>query len=233
MEGGGSIEAEVMAPEFAEAATLPVKLVLLGTNFSTLSDTAVLRPGLYRSTLTLRHLPPGTYQPVVSRPGSKTLRPAPFRVEPGQVYRLRWDLSPDAVPGNLLRNPDFSMRWVDRNAPDFWRYDKARTSWVSDNIKAEAGMTYRVTADSGKPPARAVSIQWMAEHWLATGNSVPLEGGHATAMAPPGTHFVRLVISGKDDPAAGIDRLSLERIDRRQPTARQVSWRKTSSGRRG
>src|SRR5581483_228128 len=70
--GGAELEADVTAPKFPLSQTMPAKLVLLGTNFSTLSDLAEARRDGYQGVLHLRNLPPGTYRPVISRPGSKT-----------------------------------------------------------------------------------------------------------------------------------------------------------------
>jgi hypothetical protein len=45
-EAGAFIDAEVAAPEFSDAGTMPVKLAFLRTNFSTLSDMVAMRSGL-------------------------------------------------------------------------------------------------------------------------------------------------------------------------------------------
>ena len=83
--------------------------------------------------------------------------------------------------------------------------------FASDNIKAAAGETYRVTFSSREMPARRVALQWMAEHWLPIGDPVEVNISGATVSAQPKTHYVRLLVPGQEDPSRGIDSMFLER----------------------
>ncbi len=207
---GADLDAEVTVPDVAGMELLPVKLILLGTNFSTLSDTVASRSGVYQGRLQLRHLPPGTYQPVLSRSAAATLKPDPITVQSGQRVHLRWDLGPSAVPGNLIRNPDFQIRWIRTGAPDGWQYDAPNGYWRSDNIKVVPGATYRISIQVDGSAAKDVFAQWMAEHWLALGSPAELDlapsGKFSTAavVAPPKARYLKVGIRGPEDPRVRI-----------------------------
>jgi hypothetical protein len=161
----------------------------------------------------LRNLPTGEYQAILSRPGAKTLKLAPFALAPGQRLRVHWDLSKDSVAGNLLRNPDFSVRWVSDNAPDYWRYDKQSGAWIPDNVRVSEGTTYRVTVGSGAKSDRRVALQWMQQHWLPSGEPVRVVG-QTDAIGPRGIQYVRILIFGKDDPSLDIGSILVEKLHR-------------------
>ena len=193
----GTLDAEIAAGQTPGMEELPAKLAIAGGGVSTLSETVTLRPGVYLGHFFLRGLAPGSYTALLSRPGSRS-RPVSFTVRSAGASQFHWTLDADAIGGNRLRNPDFQLRWVTSKAPDYWRFDARRKSWISDNVQATAGKKYQVIDD----PAGAVSVEWMAEHWLAAAPAVnPFATHEGVVTAPEKTKYVRMLISGAEDPA--------------------------------
>jgi Zinc dependent phospholipase C. len=201
----GILDVEVTASQTTGMEDLPVKLAILGSTVSTLSDTITLRPGVYLGHIMLRGLLPGPSTVLLSRPGSRS-RWVTFTMQAGAARQFRWTLEADPVAGNRLRNPDFQQRWVTSKAPDYWRFDARKKLWISDNVQVNAGKKYRVTTD----PAGPVSVEWMAEHWLA---AAPAASASGTAMAPEKATYVRILIPGAGDPAMRFKSVSVHEVE--------------------
>jgi hypothetical protein len=89
---------------------LPAKVVLLGTDFSTLTapDGSFL----------FQHLPVGDYHMVALAPGA-TSTPMAVSLKGGGLTIPELTLMA-GKPGNLLRNADFQLHWSASEAPDHW-----------------------------------------------------------------------------------------------------------------
>jgi hypothetical protein len=99
------------------------------------------------------------------------------------------------------------MQWVTSKAPDYWRYDARRKVWISDNVLVRAGKKYQVTPD----PSGAVSVEWMAEHWLAAAPAVVPHD--PVLVAPEKAKYVRILISGPEDPATRFKELGVHQVE--------------------
>ena len=144
----GSIAASVSAPSAPMFELLPAKLVLLNTNYSTLSEASSIVGERYQGSFVLRNLPAGVYRAAIERVGAETLLTEPFNVTKGRVSHFDWQMKPSAPQDNLVQNPDFILRWVSRNAPDHWHFDSKDKCWVSDNIPVQAGKAYEFWAEA-------------------------------------------------------------------------------------
>lgn len=143
-------------PTFAGQVTVPpdaplpaqaVKVLLLGTPFSTLTDT--------NGTWQFRHLPEPGHCIAIERVGCATILNASTNVV----------LAASSPPGNLVRNPDFKLRWLTDAAPDYWTPIAASqklAGWESDNIRIRTNTVYRVGI-SGAAPGVQVGVRWRAE----------------------------------------------------------------------
>ena len=210
---GASLVAEVSAPNLEGMENLPAKLMVKGTDYSTLSEQSLPAFHTYRGVFYLRNIPPGTYYMAIERVGSETLQTieqTAVILKAGETDHENWNLRPSAIAwagiqgGNLVPNAKLTLRWVTPDAPDHWRYDAPHHQWVSDNIPITPGRIYRAgcalyprAADEG------VELQWMAHAWeISKVPNVPFDfskGTHTemSVTAPAGVIFVRVVIKAQ------------------------------------
>jgi len=205
-----SLVVTVTAPSLREHPLLPAKLVLLGTDYSTLSESVSAGSFDYTGSFRISHLPPGRYHAAVERPGSETLFPGEFVLEAGHELAMDWKLV--SAHGNLVQNSDFALHWVRPDAPDHWHYEPAKKSWISDNIPVVPGNHYLASmASSG---TALVHLEWMAQHWQTTGDAaIPLNDTTAPVdvLAPATAVYVRFVVVGADNPSIHIRSFSFVR----------------------
>lgn len=109
---------------------LPIKLVLLGTRFSTLCGDDSIR--------SLANLPLGKQTIVAFRDGHWQIRHE-LEVVPDAVSGVPAIFSDDRAP-NLVRNSAFEIRWLSKDAPDCWYPTK--TAWEGDLIPLKDGARY-------------------------------------------------------------------------------------------
>jgi hypothetical protein len=203
---GGSIVATVTAPALVDHPLLPAKLVLFGTDFSTLSSLDDSSQKQYAGTLLLRNIPPGTYNAAVERTGAKTIMLSPFTVRNGEQVHLTFNLQSSSPAGNLVQNPDYTLHWVSPSAPDHWRHEAQCHCWLSDNIPVLRGTEYSTYFVPGPRSDREVTIQWMAKHSERTADPpLRIPAGQRITDAvklttPPNAVYVRIAISGDASP---------------------------------
>jgi len=144
---GIELSGRVQSVTAESMARIPAKLLLHGTNVSTIADLS--------GRFTLRGLPPGLHALSVVQPGSATLHTNLMLTRP--MTNALFHLIPNE---NLVRNSDFSLRWVAENRPDFWT--KAGSLWEGEIVPLKVGRKYRVAADfSGNSEAEVV-VRWSA-----------------------------------------------------------------------
>ncbi|MBT9331554.1 hypothetical protein [Paracidobacterium acidisoli] len=214
-QSGASLTARVTAPALAEHPLLPAKIVLLGTDFSTLSSLNYSLPDQYAGTLLLRNLPPGTYRVAIERPGSQTLFPSAIVLRANERASFEWHLRAASPAGNVVPNADFSLRWVTPSAPDHWRHDDGCHCWRSDNIPVAHGNMYHVYVTAKGSAAQTVTLEWMAQHWKRTDDApVPVAAAQGSAnaeqiTAPATAVYARFVIAGDAPPENVLDGVAL------------------------
>ncbi len=109
---------------------LPIKIVLLGTKFSTLHDE--------RSEFIFHNLPLGHFTYIAHRDG-RWHQQHEFEVTKtrgiggGELHVDHWE-------PNLVRNSNFEIRWLSKDAPDCWYPTK--TAWEGDLIPLQDGARY-------------------------------------------------------------------------------------------
>jgi hypothetical protein len=205
-----SLFVAITAPTLSEHPLLPAKLVLLGTGYSTLSESVSVGTFGYTGSFHLSHLPPGRYRAAVERPGSETLFSGDLVLKAGHEVAVDWKLT--SAHDNLVQNPDFALRWVRPDAPDHWHYDAARKSWISDNIPVAVGSHY--VASMTEAAAPQIHLEWMAQHWKTTDDVailLPGTGAPADVLVPATAIYARFVIDGIEPPNTHIRSLSLTR----------------------
>jgi hypothetical protein len=192
--------------------SVPARLVLLNTPYSTLSVAQLPAFRSYRGKFVLRNLPPGTYRAAIERPGAQTLF-VPVVLKPGQAVRTTWQLEPSTQAGNLLRNPLMDLRWCTPDAPDHWRYDAPHHQWISENIPVTPNKTYRAGFEARTEPSSntppLIELQWMSQSWQ-TMNVPPVELKDTSAIVVPDKAiYVRFAIRQVKDPAGSLRLLHL------------------------
>jgi hypothetical protein len=207
---GATLIAGISAPAMSGMENLPAKLVILGTDYSTLSEQALPAFHTYRGVFSLRSLPPGNYRVAIERVGSRTLHIESVRLKAGETARATWKLEPARVPGNLAPNPDLTLRWLTPDAPDHWRLDAPRKQWVSDNIPVTPGRDY-VAGCQRRGQGDSVELQWMAHAWEAMKTpTLPFESrNELTVTVPAGAIFVRFVVKSQQEPGSALSEISV------------------------
>ncbi len=203
------LSAEVSASSQPGAEALAARLLLLGTPYSTLSEPVRKGAAGYRGTFHLRALPPGAYTPVVYRTGCKTLFGETFTLKAGSPAVLKWDLEADTPAGDLVRNPDFRIRWSGKDRPEHWQYAENRGGWVSDNVRVAAGRKYRIAIKFASTSPGRVFVQWMQHHAIQLSERIELASAEEVVTPPAGALYVRLIVAGRRDPAETVQRISI------------------------
>ena len=141
---------------------VPARLVVLGTNWSTLADGA----GRFE----FRGLPAGDYEATVFRPGSGATNVA-LRLVAGRTNDVRVTL-PEA-PANLIRNGDFRLRWLRPDAPDCWT--RTELGWEGEIVPLQKGQRYRLKVHFNPGATAETLVRWTRQlpHTLPAGIKLP------------------------------------------------------------
>lgn len=205
-----SIVGTVTAPPLTEHPSLPAKLILLGTNFSTLSSRDDSSPRQYSGTFLFRNLPAGTYSAAIERPGAVTLFIPALTLRAGRQSSFHWKLENSLPAGNLVQNDNFALHWLSPSFPDQWHHDDGCHCWLSDNIPVIQGNSYRAYVVPSQSSTREATIQWMAMHWQRTDDppiripSAQQLSDAATVTASPTAVYGRIAIAGDDPPQSAL-----------------------------
>lgn len=121
----------------SEKSRIPVKMVLLGTPYSTLS---------HDYNAPFRNLPPGEYTRVAYRDGflshqsSETVRRLEHDAAFEKVTFTVIETASSHSPPSLVRNPNFGIQWLSKGSPDCWYPTKV--AWEGDLIPLKVGVRY-------------------------------------------------------------------------------------------
>jgi hypothetical protein len=126
---------------------LPAKIVLAGTGFSTLANLE----GDYE----FRQLPPGEYRVQAWRGGSIAKDRS---VSLGNGRAVLCNLEATETAPNLIRNGDFSIRWLGGKGPDCWY--QTDLGWEGEIIPLKNGQRYRLEATFKPNASDQVLVRW-------------------------------------------------------------------------
>jgi hypothetical protein len=174
---------------------LTAKVVLLGTDFSTLAAPD--------GSFVFRHLPAGEYTLVAVAPGA-TSKPTTLSLKQGELLLPECVLT-EKVPGNLVRNGEFLLQWSDAGMPDHWAMKTppgkvaTRTAvrdWDGEWLPLENRVSYRLEAlwKQIEPQNDAPQI-FVRFKPVNGGTAAPSESEALAAPAP------RLMVSGSPETA--------------------------------
>ncbi len=127
----------------------PAKIVIVGTDFSTLADA--------EGRFAFRSLPAGRHEATVVRPGCRSTNVV-VTLAHGVTSRVEVRLE---SAGSLLRNGDFSGHWNSAHRPDHW-YETPQ-GWEGEVIPLQAGRSYRLKARFRAGTRGEVVLRWSRE----------------------------------------------------------------------
>lgn len=165
-----SLSGQVNWPPGGPLPKHPAKVMLLGTPFSTLTDSS----GAWQ----FRNLPAGPFQIAVERTG--------LALVSGE-NRAQTTLAPGDPPGNLVRNPEFRLSWNRPDVPDHWRaLPSAKTpGWESDPVRLGPGAAWSLGVAARE--ALMLRVRWAKADGSACGESQfdCAPGPNEFDLAPP------------------------------------------------
>lgn len=191
------------------AAMPPAKIILEGTDYSTLADPS----GAYE----WRNLPPGDYRMTVIRAGSEPVRRR-VHLLAGQERVEDVAMPPTDPPGNLVRDPSLALRWAQPATGDGWYRVKheGATAWQGEPVPIQAGRRYRLAVRWKPGASGAATLLWDATppqhegegtalfHYYTrkTPADLQLVPGETerTFTAPPGTLTAVILFKAPDAP---------------------------------
>jgi hypothetical protein len=206
--GTGGLAGTIGLQTGAAAPTVVPRIALLGTHYSTLAEPN----GRYQ----WRNLPPGNYEVAVLCPGYAPTR-ATARVAAGQETQLAIPLRPSNPPGNLLRNGDFSVRFLNPDRPDGWyKFINPKTKiaeWRSESFTVKRGQSMRITAVWKGGGSAQIVAKWKGK--TTSQEEPPMPAGTAKVVyaAPAKLEGYQdtgwLVIRGTDDPVQALHSIAV------------------------
>lgn len=197
----------VKAQRAASEGRFTAKLILHGTNISTLAD--------QNGRFSLRGLSPGYHRLTIMQPGSATLvtNISLARSETNFIFVL-------PPTGNLVRNGDFSTHWVQATAPDCWT--KMNLSWEGEIIALRFGQRYQVRADFQPDSDNEVLVRWSSEQPFALPKpakgprietrSLSAEAPEFSFTASTNIALMQLVVRTTGHPTNAVRRVSIKPV---------------------
>ena len=222
-QGGAGLEGRIESRDVQGLAKVPAKVILLGTPYSTLTDE--------QDRYVFRNLPPGSYTIAVLRAGNALGR-GDATLSVGRTTTKDFLLGPAAVPGNLLRNSDFQVHWVQRDAPDGWAREEGKEGrWLSEAFPVNPGRTYRLVVEWTGQQAGEVFLRWQ-DTVQRRGEKVKMDAPLARDKReqvydpPAGYKFARVVIRTPGDPSSVCVRVAVTDSENTAPSFLALSGAK-------
>lgn len=185
-------------------ATVPAKVVLAGTGFSTTTDA--------EGAFSFRNLPAGKYDVWLLATGYEAELVRGVELAAGREVVLDRKLRPDPVPGNLVRNPALAVNWVRDAEPDGWCRDPTKPGrWAAALVRVPVDRRCMVRVDFRPGKAVPVAVRWRTDPSKAEGREVALTEKAEVAPDPlakpfeKGFLFLELLIE-TDRPLANVCR---------------------------
>ncbi len=195
--GTAAVRGTVTAPADPGFPLAPTRILVEGTGCSTVADAGPRLPGVptYQAAFVLGDLPPGAHSLLFMRTGCRTRR-IRLRLKRGQTAAVRLTLESEREPGNRVRNPDLSVRWLRPGAPDCWT--RAADGWHTTAFPVAAGSAWKAGARDEAGP-RAVTVRLAPDPRMAGAQSLAPEKTGRLVM--PGDGYAELVVHGDQEPA--------------------------------
>jgi hypothetical protein len=147
--GGGGLRGRIHFVAAVRYERVPARIIIRGTPYATLADSD--------GRFVFRNLAPGQYELSAFSAGCQTSNwvTTVSRGAPAEV-----DVTL-AAGGSLVRNGDFSIRWMRPDMPDCWY--PAPQGWEGEVIALQSGRKYRLNADFQPGTTGEVMLRWSRE----------------------------------------------------------------------
>lgn len=153
---GAALVGTITAPAIPLRNDHAARVVLLGSGFTTMANTASpsASTGDWSGEYRLTNLPTGTYRVLAYRTGAKPVMSPPIPLQAGEETRLDITLASVEPAGNVIENPDATLAYLDPAVPDRWRTVTVAagasrapgTTWSSAAARVEPKRAYRCGA---------------------------------------------------------------------------------------
>jgi hypothetical protein len=210
-EATAALVGTVLSTNAPEMEKVPARILLLGTNVSSLTDPS----GRFE----FHRLPPGPLRLGIFRPGNGATN-IDVVLQPGKTNRLNILLP--RSPASLVRNGDFKIKWVRPDAPDCWQH--TALGWEGEVIPLKRGQAYRLRVDF-KPEADGdVLVRWTKQLPYTLPQDVKLPRIESRPLTPKEPELVftgsdsmvlmQISVRSKKPPAALCESISLVTLDK-------------------
>lgn len=197
---GATLVVRVSAPSLPALRRSPARMLLLGTDYSTIAEPVQSDERGYIGECVLRELPTGSYRVLVYRTGARAKSLPMVRLRAGEQRQFEVMLDPDLIPGNLVRDAERKIHYSSPDTLEHWQRigAGAGAAWRTAATPVEAGATYRIGALLKKNADTVVRVRW--DHFVteAALRSDVLAGNddkfEAELVAPERSLNVRLLI---------------------------------------
>jgi len=176
-----ALAGRVTWPADAPMPAHPAKLILLGTSYSTLTAAD--------GSWSFRNLPAADHEIAVQRVGATTII----------THDPTVTLPPSDPPGNLVRNADFKLHWINPRQPDHWSpivASQKMHGWESANISVRLLAAYRIGCADPQPGTR-LGVRWRNHPVITEGATTavwtPGETDHQLT-APAGATYAQVLV---------------------------------------
>jgi hypothetical protein len=169
--GSAALVGEVASEAAPGMARFPARVVIKGTDFSTMTDAG----GRFE----FHGLLPGSREMSVFRPGSAVTSLSVLLTD-GRTNYLRVALP--GSPANLIRNGDLSMKWVQPTVPDCW----TRTSfgWEGEIIPLVDGQRYELSVKFRPGADGSATVRWTRQLPYTLPQNATLPKIDSSALTP-------------------------------------------------
>jgi len=194
LKNGATLRGVIRSVAVRGLEKLPAKIMLTGTTYSTLAGP----DGRYE----FRNMPVGSYRLLVVRPGNEQLEQEVSLVE-GKETVKDLVMKQSDPSGNLVRNGNFRLRWINSSAPDCWCLQKE--GWEGEVLPVMSGKKVKLSVSWKDGSKGGVVLRWRNTTSSSGGqfkSERAMEPGTASKVftVPDGMKYARLLIQTKGDP---------------------------------